>query len=288
MESNVPYITKDIPIADIIFPPDEMRSQVSFEALDELSQSIRQLGLMNPISVRPKDDKWELIAGFRRTKACEMAGYVAVPARVFNSTDDIADLQKAHENIFREDINVLDEGNYFKIMLDKHQWKLQDLALAIHKSTSYVSRRLSLAECPDDIKRALQDGKINLSVAEELSKIKEQSSRTRLLFLVIQNGASVDVVRNWRIQYEVDLNYQRPATYQEGQRDEAGNILDTTKPFNLTDDPGPELSLKENVTATRVCHSCLTKTPETEVKLLILCHTCAKAIEEFLPGGEKK
>jgi ParB family chromosome partitioning protein len=288
MTQSTPYIIKEIPLADIIFPQEEMRSQISFEGLDELSMSIRQLGLMNPISVRPKGDKFELIAGYRRTKACEMAGMPAVPARVFESSDDIADLQKAHENIFREEVNALDEGNYFKILLEKHSWKLSDLALAIHKSTSYVSRRVSLGECPDDVKQALKDGKINLSIAEELTKVKDSGSRSRLLFLVIQNGASVDVVRQWRIQYEMEQNYKRPAAYVEGQKDENGNVIDTTKPFDLAQDPGPQYSLEEKVNVFRVCHSCLNKTAETEAKLLVLCPTCAKAIESFLPGGTPK
>lgn len=284
---DIPFLIKEIPITDIIAGNEEMRSGVSFEGLDELSASIRHVGLMNPISVRPKGDKFELIAGYRRTKACTMAGMITIPARIFNSTDNIADLQKAHENIFREEVNPFDEGNYLKLILNKHNWKLSELALSVHKSQSYVARRMALTDCQEDVKQALKDGKINLSIAEELTKIKADNMRTRVLFLVLTNGATVDVVRNWRIQYEADANYIRPEAYIEGQRDENGDIVNTNKPFDLLNDPGPTFEMNETVQKYRVCHSCLAKTDDTKAKLLILCENCANAINEFLPGGKQ-
>lgn len=277
---------KDVPLSDIVFPSGEMRSQVSMEGLDELSRSIRQLGLMNPISVRPIGDKYELIAGFRRTKACEMAGMLTVPARIFTSTDEIADLQKAHENLFREEVNTLDEGSYFKLMLGKHNWKIADLALAVHKSPGYVSRRVALTESPDDVRDALRDGKINLSVAEELTRIPDVDARRRIMYLVINNGATVDVVRNWRIQYESSVNMTPPPVY--AGPDGAGNMpgADPNVPGNLTDFRGPQVALEETVKRYHVCHSCLTKVDEAAAKLLILCPDCNAAIAPYLAGAK--
>jgi ParB family chromosome partitioning protein len=285
--SDLGYIIKEIPLTDIIFPVEEMRSQISFEGLDELSRSIRKVGLLNPISVRPKDDKFELIAGYRRTKACEMAGLATVPARIFNSTDDIADLQKAHENLFREEVNALDEGSYYKLLIEKHNWTLQDLAAAVHKSDSYVSRRMKLVGCPDDVKQALQDRKINLSVAEELIKIPDLQARARLLYLVIANGATVDIVRTWRVQYEIDNNFRKPPIYVGTEEIPAGTPGDPNSMGNLTDDKGAMIQLTESVEAYRVCHACLNKTLEKDARLLILCPTCAGAIESFLPGSKE-
>ena len=285
MDQSVPYIIKEIPLSDIVFPANEMRTQVCLEGLDDLSRSIRQVGLLNPISVRPKDGKFELIAGFRRTKACEMANMPTVPARVFNSSDNIADLQKAHENLFREDVNPLDEGTYYKLLLTKHNWVLQDLALAVHKSVSYVSRRVSLVECPDDVKEALKEGKINLTVAEELTKIPDPTARIRMLYLVIQNGATADVVRTWRIQYETEQYYHNAKKDENAGAAPGTPPIDPTKMGMLTDDKGPDYSLEETVQRFRICHSCLAKVDETLARLLILCPTCAKSIETFLPGG---
>jgi ParB family chromosome partitioning protein len=288
IDTKVPYIIKDIPLSDIIFPPEEMRSGVSFEGMDELAMSIRKHGLIQPITVRPKGDKYELIAGYRRTKACEMIGMVSVIARVIDSSDELALLQKAAENLFREEVNAFDEGGYLKLILEKNGWKIQDLASAINKSESYVSRRIKLQSCYLDVKEALKDGKINLSIAEELARIDDVSTRTRVLSLVINNGATVDVVRSWRVQYEMQKNINgpqwNPATgLTEGQ---PGN--DPSKPGNLLDDHGPQMALNETVDIFRICHSCLAKVPEKEAKLLIMCQDCCKAIEPYLGGGQKK
>lgn len=286
-EQSVPYVVKDIPLSDILFPAEEMRSVVAFEGLDELSRSIRQLGLLNPITVRPKGNQYELIAGYRRTKACEMAGMLQVPARVIQSDDTTADLQKAHENIFREEVNALDEGAYYKLMLVKHNWKLQDLATVVHKSLSYVDRRVRLTECFEDVREALKEGKINLSIAEELGKIKDEATRRRLLYLCVVNGATVDVVRSWRVQSEI-MNNQGIQPGTDGLPvDPNAPATDPSKMGNLADDRGPQFTLNETIKQFRICHSCLDKVDVEKAKLLVLCEKCAAAIEPHLAGGIK-
>jgi ParB family chromosome partitioning protein len=282
MTQTVPFVIKEIPLSDIVFPTEEMRSQVNFENLDELSRSIRQVGLMNPISVRTKDGKYELIAGFRRTKACEMAGMQTVPARIFESSDSIADLQKAHENLFREEVNAVDEANYIKVVMQKNNYKLEDMALLIHKSVPYVSRRLKMLDGPENVREALKDGRINLSVAEELCKVKSDEDRNRLMFLVINNGATVDVVRSWRIQSEMNAQNGRPPTWEEQHANADGTPHDPSKMGNLIDDQGPQVSLTEEVKLFRTCQCCKNKTDEKDAKLLVLCPTCAGAIEPYL------
>jgi len=286
-EENVPFMLREIPLSDIIFPIEEMRSRVSFEGMEELAISIRKHGLIQPITVRPKGAKYELIAGFRRTKAHEMNGSLTVLARIINSSDELSLLQKAAENIFREDVNPMDEGGYLKLMLDKNNWQIQDLASAMHKSESYISRRIKLQSVYEDVKDALRDGKINLSIAEELARVTDGATRMRILSLVINNGATVDVVRSWRVQYEMQKNVDGPkwdptTGLTEGQ---AGN--DPTKPGDLLNDHGPQMALNETVDIYRICHSCLVKVPEKEAKLLIMCPECCKAIEPYLGGAKK-
>lgn len=285
MPGNVPYRTQMIPLADLIYPAEEMRSQVTFEGLDELAKSIRQLGLLNPITVRSKGGKWELIAGFRRSKAAEMCGWMEIPANIVEVADGQADLQKAHENIFREQVTPLDEGRYYQTILQKHNWDIQTLAAAVHKSPSYVSRRIGLDAVPDDIKQAMQEGKISLSIAEELARIKDDTARVRMLYLVVQNGATVEVVRGWRIQYETDLHFRGTPPPDGAAAADAAAQADRTKMGKLVDDAGPEYSLTESVQKWRYCHSCLAKTPEEQARLLVLCETCGQALERMLPGA---
>ena len=284
MENSVPFVIKDIAINDIVFPPIEMRSNVSFEGLDELARSIRQVGLINPISVRPLGDKFELIAGFRRLKASEIVGKQAIACIIINSNDDISELQKAHENLFREEVNPLDEGKYFKTLIAKHDWKLADMAAMLHKSQSYVSRRITLTESDPVIAEAVQDGQINLSVAEELNKITSDTSRKFYLGHCINHGATVDIVRSWRVQANMDSS--QPSEKEIIHLDPVTNepITDPQVLQKLQDDTGPIMELTETVREFRYCTGCSGKTEAKEIFTAHFCPQCREVFEKSLKG----
>ena len=265
---------KEIAIADIIFPPEEMRSAVDFEKLEELAKSIRSQGLMNPISVRELNGKYELIAGFRRTKATEMCGSLTILARIFKSSDDSALLKKAHENLFREDVNPLDEANYYRIMIQKQNYQLGQLSLVTHKSPAYLTRRLNLLEMPQELQDAVKDNQINVSIAEELKRITDKNEMLRLLFIVVKNGATVDTVRQWRVQFEMS-SMLPPVPYTDNiAKDNEGHDIDVTKPFAVDNVPGPNLELNETIKETRICHFCLNKSPAELCRVLVACQEC--------------
>lgn len=280
------YTIKDISLSDIIMPAVELRTMINFEGLDELARSIRTVGLMNPITVRAIGDKYELIAGFRRTKACEIANVATISARVVNSSDDIADLQRLHENMFREDVNPIDEGVFFKKMMTKHNWRILDMAVQIHKSPSYVGKRVQLLDADPLIVQALKDQKINLSIADELNRIDEADARHRLLFYAINSGATVDIVRTWRIQYETDKTYVSPPPEQFTQ------VLDPTtgqmipQATEVGKEPYPDMELKEEIIETRPCYACCQKTEIKQVRTLFVCVTCLAAIEAAIRPAE--
>ena len=291
------YTIKDISLADIKFPKEELRSRIMFEGLDELARSIRTVGLMNPITVRPNGESFELIAGFRRMKACEIANLAVVSCRVVNSSDDIADLQRLHENMFRESVNPVDEGSYFKRLLVKNNWRIMDLAVQIHKSPTYVSKRIQLLDADPVVLSALQDGQINISIADELNKITDPEARSRLLYYAINSGATVETVRTWRVQYETDKMFTPPpAAEAEGSSaDQAAGGQQGEKLAGEGDHP--QRTIVEHVIETRPCYSCLQKTETKDITTLYMCPVCAKAVEEAIQpqqppppgnGGESK
>ena len=284
MENSVPYLIKDIAINDVVFPQLEMRSNVSFEGLDELARSIRQVGLLNPITVRPLGDKFELIAGFRRLKASEIVGKSSITCRVIDSNDDISELQKIHENLFREEVNPLDEGIYFKALIAKHSWKLSDLSVMLHKSQSYVSRRITLTESDPVISEAVKDGQINLSVAEELNKINSEKSRAFYLGHCINHGATVDVVRSWRIQANMDLS--QPSEREIIHIDPNTNtpITDPQILQKLNGESGPVMELIETVREFRYCTGCSGKTDTKDIFTAHFCPHCKEIFEKSLKG----
>ncbi len=272
----------DVSVSDIVFSKEELRSKIFYENLDELALSIRSVGLLNPLTVRQAGDKYELIAGFRRLKACEMANYAVVPCRVVVADDSRADLQKLHENMFREEVNPIDEGNFFKRLLIKNNWRIVDLSCQIHKSNSYVSRRISLTEADPLIVGALSDGQINLSIADELNKIDDPATRARLLQYVINSGATVDTVRMWRIQYEIDRDSFPPAPSVPGAGNGGSPDPAVQQMPGLNNVPHPDRKIEEHVIETRPCYSCMAKVDTRDIFTLFLCPDCKQVFEKGL------
>lgn len=287
-EEIIQYKIIELSVADIVFPKEELRTHIYFEDLDELARSIRSVGLLNPLTVRPSGEKYELIAGFRRLKACEIANLATVPCRVVNSDDARADLQKLHENMFREELNPVDEGNFFKRLLVKNNWRIIDLSVQIHKSPSYVSRRIQLTEADPLIVGALADNQINLSIADELSKIDDPDTRSRLLHYAIHSGATVETVRTWRVQYEMDAHMIPPLPIAPPGSDPNAAPQDIAPISKFGEEPAPNRKIEEHVAESRPCFSCMKDIDTRDLYTLYLCPTCRAAIEKALrPDPEK-
>jgi ParB/RepB/Spo0J family partition protein len=275
----IQYTIQDISVADIIFPKDDLRSQIAYEDLDELARSIRSVGLLNPISVRKIDNKYELIAGYRRLKACEICGFAVIPARILISNDTQADLQKLHENMFREEVNPIDEGNFFKRLLIKNNWRIVDLAVQIHKSAAYVSKRIQLTDSDPLVVQALKDGQINISVADELIKIDDPDTRARLLHYAIKSGVTVDTVRSWRVQYDID-NVPAGPVYQGDQPPGLkGSDLAEQIVTKFNEQVPPTRKIEERVIESRPCYACSRSFDTRDIYVLYLCPDCKSTIE---------
>ena len=282
------YTIKDISVSDIIFGKDDLRSRIFFEDLDELARSIRTVGLLNPITVRPMGEKYELIAGFRRLKACEIANLAVIPCRIVDSDDTKADLQKLHENMFREEVNPIDEGNFFKRLLVKNNWRIVDLAVQVHKSPAYVSKRMSLTDADPMIVNALLDKQINISIADELSKVDDPETRHRLLHYAINSGATIETVRMWRFQYEHDI-IQTPSSYESSAEAQPAAPADQqAEAYRLGEEPPTEKKIVERGLEFRSCFGCLAKVDAKAVFQIFLCPACKSVIEAALrPAPEQ-
>jgi predicted RNA-binding Zn-ribbon protein involved in translation (DUF1610 family) len=184
--------------------------------------------------------------------------------------------------MFREEVNPVDEGSFFKRLLVKNNWRITDLAIQIHKSPAYVSRRVQLTDADPQVVDALRDSQINISVADELVKVDDPATRARLLHYAIKSGATVDTVRSWRVQYESDMLPPPPAYVERNPTyDQAGNpILPLAVPFD--DIPPPALNLKETVNETRSCFSCMGTFDTKNIYVIFLCPECRATIEKAL------
>ncbi len=138
------------------------------EALQELANSIRAQGVMQPVVVRPIDQGYELIAGERRWRASQLAGLDTIPAVIKDVPDQAAAAMALIENIQREDLNPLEEATAMHRLINKFELTHQEIADSVGRSRAAVSNLLRLLELTDDVKRMLDDGDLEMGHARAL------------------------------------------------------------------------------------------------------------------------
>ncbi len=147
------------------------------EKLEELKESIQQNGLIQPLTVRPMDDHYELIAGERRYRACKKAGFTTIPCYVLSPTDDQAAQMALIENVQRQDLSAIEEAkSYLQIMKQAHLSQEQ-IAKKIGKSQSAIANKIRLLNLPDEIQEGVIDGKITERHARALLSAPEDKQK---------------------------------------------------------------------------------------------------------------
>ena len=157
---------RNIPVSQIEPNPEQPRLVFDEETLHELSASIREHGVLQPILVRPLDEGgYQLIAGERRWRASKEAGLATIPALVEEIDDDTALEISIIENLQREDLSPLDEAAMYDRMVREHGYSVRKLAQKLGKDKGYLENRLRLADAPPEVR-------------ELVSLRKDTSSRT--------------------------------------------------------------------------------------------------------------
>jgi ParB family chromosome partitioning protein len=154
---------------DLIVPnANQPRKNFNDESLNELVQSVKEYGILQPIIVRKVDDKYEIIAGERRYRSAKLAGLKTIPAiiRDFDNKDSFS--LSIIENIQREDLNVIEEANAYRELMRKYSYTQQEISERIGKSRSHIANLLRLLNLPDTIQRSLLGGKIEMGHARAL------------------------------------------------------------------------------------------------------------------------
>jgi ParB/RepB/Spo0J family partition protein len=161
--------------------PEQPRLAFNQETLDELTASIREHGVLQPILVRPiGPNTYQLIAGERRWRASRQAGLQTIPALIEEIDDDTALEISIIENLQREDISPLDEAAMYDRMVTEHGYSIRKLADKLGKDKGYVENRLRLADAPEEVRELVSLRKDTLSHAYELMKVQDPKKRRRL------------------------------------------------------------------------------------------------------------
>jgi ParB family chromosome partitioning protein len=187
---------KVISIDRIESNPGQPRMIFDEAALRELSASIKEHGVLQPILVRPLgENRYQLIAGERRWRATREAGLATIPALVEEIDDDTALEISIIENLQREDLSPLEEATMFDRMVREHGYSIRKLAEKLGKDKGYLENRLRLADAPEEIRELVSLRKDTVSHAYELLKVQDPKKRKRLAAQVASGELSLVKLR---------------------------------------------------------------------------------------------
>ncbi len=188
---------RHLPVDRIEPNPEQPRLIFVQETLDELTASVREHGVLQPILVRPIADtnRFQLVAGERRWRATRAAGLETIPALIDDIDDETALEIAIIENLQREDLSPLDEATMYDRMIREHGYSVRRLAQKLGKDKGYLENRLRLADAPQEIKELVSVRKDTLSHAYELLKVQDQKKRRRLAEQVARGELSLVKLR---------------------------------------------------------------------------------------------
>lgn len=162
-----------------------------------LIESMRAVGQLQPILVKPSGGSYEVVAGHRRLRAAIYLRWHTINATIMEGTIDQYDAAKCHENAFRESIQPEDEGRYFEYLARDKKMGVKEISKFANRSHYYVESRLACVTWPADIRDALRHDIIGLGAAEALAEVTEDSERQRLLAFATTGGVSTRTARAW-------------------------------------------------------------------------------------------
>lgn len=183
---------KDIEIEKIEVNPFQPRKEFDEELLQELAESIKELGIIQPITVRLfEGDKYQLISGERRLRASKIAGLTRIPAFI-RATDDNAMLEVALvENIHREDLNPIELAISYKRLIEECNLTQENLGDKIKQKRSTIANYLRLLKLPAEIQIGLRDKRISMGHAKAIQIVYDTQKQIKLFFKIVNNGLSV-------------------------------------------------------------------------------------------------
>lgn len=204
----------EIRIDDIKPNPNQPRRTFDEETLEELASSIKELGVVQPLSVRDLGDgTYQIIAGERRWRAAGMAGLNSVPAYVRSASDSEVTEMALIENIQREDLNAIEVALAFRNLIDTYNLTQERLSERLGKKRATIANHLRLLKLPAEIQLGLRDHKLEMGHAKALLSVEDPKHQLRLYNLILKDGLSVrkveELVKNVERGFEKEEKGKR-------------------------------------------------------------------------------
>ena len=170
---------REIEIARIRPNPNQPRVHFREETIEELAESIRERGVLQPILLRPAGDGFEIVAGERRWRAAQKARLHAIPA-IVRDVDEASMAELALiENIQREDLNAIEEAEGYRQLIERHGHTQDGVSKLVHKSRSHVANLLRLLDLPEFVRQSLMTGEITMGHARAVATAPDPEALTR-------------------------------------------------------------------------------------------------------------
>ena len=254
----MPIEIKQLSLDLIDDPKIAMRTDIDDVELQELMASMKDVGLLQPIVVRPVADRFEIIAGHRRTQAARLLDWTHIEAKIMEASEDEVFALRLAENLQRKDTNPVDEACFIGEIMLKYRKTEDELAHLLKRSAKWVAERLEVFHMPDYMQQYLKEKRFALGAALWLGRIENEPTRRYYTNWAAINGVTVAQAERWY------LNLKENAFVLEGARDivvEVGTPREAIRQVVKCARCGVTLFLEDadNAFAHRIC-------PNTEQK----------------------
>ena len=210
----------DIALSQIQANPDQPRTVFDQEALDELSTSIKNIGLIQPITLREiGENKYQIISGERRYRASKMAGLETIPAYIKKASDESTMEMALIENIQREDLNPIEIALAFQNLIEIYDLTQDRLSERIGKKRATIANFLRLLKLPAEIQIGLKDKKIDMGHAKAILGVNDTASQLNIYEQILKNNFSVrkteEIIRQLNEEGEISSKQKHQNTPKE-------------------------------------------------------------------------
>lgn len=182
---------RELPIGNVLPNPYQPRTHLDEATMVELTASIEASGLLQPVVVRPRNGKFELIAGERRWRAIQRLGWAKIPAVVKDVDDQTLLTLALIENLQRNDLTSIDEAAGYQRLGEEFKLPQAEIARLVGRDRSTIANRLRLLKLPDEVKTLVQEGKLSEGHARALLAVEKEAEVVRLAKEAVDQGWSV-------------------------------------------------------------------------------------------------
>ncbi|MBP3885314.1 MAG: ParB/RepB/Spo0J family partition protein [Olsenella sp.] len=185
-----------LPISKIKVNKNQPRKTFDPDLLDELADSIKQNGVLQPILVRKKGQNYEIVAGERRYQAAKLAGLKEIPVNIKEISDDDVFKLALIENLQRSDLNPIEEAQGYQKLLKDNDFTQEELGKVLSKSRSAIANTLRLLDLPEEVQEMMAEGKITAGHARAILAVAGEDGRLRLAQKVVDENLTVRQTEN--------------------------------------------------------------------------------------------